>query len=120
METRVRAFRLVNGDVLVAEDLRIETTDEEIITHNPAIVFLKQNGDKTDGVMTPYMPFSIDGRVTIYKKNIAAECVPAPRLADEYKRLFENGFDVMPPEAEVVKHTVTEDDLAEAAKETIQ
>lgn len=118
--TKVRAFRLVNGDVVVAEDLRIETTDEEIITHNPAIVFLKQNGEKTDGVMTPYMPFSEDGRVTIYKRNIAAECVPAPKLAEEYKRLFEHGFEVMPDDATSVKHTVTGEDVAAAAEETIQ
>lgn len=111
METKIRAFRLVNGDVLVAEDLRIETTDDEVIVQNPAIVFLKQNGDKTDGVMTPYMPFSEDGRVTLYTRNFAAECVPAPKLQAEYKRLFSDGsFEVMPDdEATAVKVTVGED-----------
>jgi len=113
MDTKVRAFRLVNGDVLVAEDLEMGSNENEIVTRNPAIVFLKQNGDKTDGVMAPYMPFSLDGRVTIFMNNIAAECAPAPKLAEQYKKLFDNGFEVMPDEAEVVKHTVTEEDIAE-------
>jgi hypothetical protein len=96
----VRTFRLINGDVLIAkqDDTKDEVVDA-IFVSNPAIIFLKNTADgKTDGVMAPYMPFASDGRVTIFKNSIAAECEPAEKLVNEYNRLFGSGLEILTKE----------------------
>lgn len=93
----VRTFRMINGDVLIAEvdDLKEEDVTA-IYVNNPAIIFLKNTADgKTDGVMAPYMPFAEDGRVAIMKQSLAAECTPAEKLVQEYKRLFGLGLEIL-------------------------
>jgi hypothetical protein len=96
----VRTFRLINGDVLIAkEDDSKAKTDGALHLTNAAIIFLKSTTDgKTDGVMAPYMPFSIDGRVTVFMNSIAAECEPAEKLINEYNRLFGSGLEILTKE----------------------
>lgn len=104
--SKVRTFRLVNGDVLIAEDLETSTQSGVIETLNPAIIFLKATSDgKTDGVMAPYMPFAADGKVKVYLSQIAAECEPAEKLVNEYSRLFGSGLEILTKEeaAQVLK-----------------
>lgn len=104
--SKVRTFRLVNGDVLIAEDLQTSTEDGVIETLNPAIIFLKTTSEgKTDGVMAPYMPFAKDGRVKVFLAQIASECEPAEKLITEYNRLFGSGLEILTKEeaAQVLK-----------------
>lgn len=96
----VRTFRLINGDVLIAkEDDTSAESETYLSVVNPAIIFLKSTADgKTDGVMSPYMPFAKDGRVKIYWASIAAECEPAEKLVNEYERLFGSGLEILTKE----------------------
>lgn len=95
---KVRTFRLVNGDVLIADEYKEEDA-EQLHFKDAAIIFLKSTNDgKTDGVMAPYMPFAKDGRISVYKHTLAAECEPADKLVDEYKRLFGLGLEILTKE----------------------
>ena len=82
MNGKVIAFRMINGDDIIAEVFN--TYSEVYELKNPAQIVL-QNTEKGMGVaLAPFMPFAGEN-INLQKTAVAVHCEPDQNMVNEYK-----------------------------------
>lgn len=86
------ALKLLSGEDILC-DLSHED-DSSIQVENPATIVAQQSPDGR-GVsvgLAPYLPFSQDKKLKIFKHAVVAVFTPDKQLSNEYNRIFGSGI----------------------------
>lgn len=60
----------------------------EVIVEEPMTIDVYYTGGQLDMSASRWMPFTADGRVTIFKPNLLAVCAPSDTMIDYYEELL--------------------------------
>lgn len=96
MSAKVKVFRMINGEELIAEIFNYYDTTVEL--KNPAQIMLQRTDTGMGVGIAPYMPYA-SGNIHVYKNAIAADCDPDQNLVNEYNRIFGSGIQIAPASA---------------------
>ena len=96
MSSKVKVFKMINGEELIAEIHNYYDTTVEL--KNPAQIMLQRTEGGMGVGIAPYMPYA-NGNIQLYKNAIAADCDPDQNLVNEYNRIFGSGIQVAPASA---------------------
>lgn len=94
--SKVRVFKLVNGEDLIGEVFN--WYDSHVELKNPAQIVLQQTQQGVGVGLAPYMPF-VEGNLELSRSAIAAQGEPKQEMANEYNRIFGSGIVVAPANA---------------------
>lgn len=86
------ALKLLSGEDLLCDMLHED--DVSIQVENPASIVAQQTADGR-GVsvgLAPYLPFSQDKKLNIFKHAVVAIFTPDKQLSNEYNRIFGSGI----------------------------
>jgi hypothetical protein len=87
----VKIFKMINGEVIMADIVREEIGQGYYIVNEPASVMLQERDGGVGVGIAPYMPYA-EGKVNIRLNAIAAEADADQKLVNEYNRLFGSGI----------------------------
>ena len=87
----VKIFKMINGEVIMADIVREEIGQGYFIVNEPASVMLQERDGGVGVGIAPYMPYA-EGKVNIRLNAIAAEADADQKLVNEYNRLFGSGI----------------------------
>ena len=87
----VKIFKMINGEVIMADIVREEIGQGYYIVNEPASVMLQEREGGVGVGIAPYMPYA-EGKVNIRLNAIAAEADADQKLVNEYNRLFGSGI----------------------------
>ena len=87
----VKIFKMINGEVIMADIVSEEYGSGYYVVNEPALVMLQERDGGMGVGIAPYMPYA-EGRVNIRLNAIAAEADADQKLANEYNRLFGSGI----------------------------
>ena len=87
----VKIFKMINGEVIMADIVREEIGQGYYIVSEPASVMLQERDGGVGVGIAPYMPYA-EGKVNIRLNAIAAEADADQKLVNEYNRLFGSGI----------------------------
>ena len=87
----VKIFKMINGEVIMADIVREELGQGYYVVNEPASVMLQERDGGVGVGIAPYMPYA-EGKVNIRLNAIAAEADADQKLVNEYNRLFGSGI----------------------------
>ena len=87
----VKIFKMINGEVIMADIVREELGQGYYVVNEPASVMLQERDGGMGVGIAPYMPYA-EGKVNIRLNAIAAEADADQKLVNEYNRLFGSGI----------------------------
>jgi hypothetical protein len=93
---KVRVFKLMNGEELIAEIFNYY--DQTVELKKPAQIVVQQTERGMGVGLAPYMPY-VEGNVSLYRNAIASEGEPVDQMKNEYNRLFGSGIQIAPASA---------------------
>lgn len=96
MSAKVKVFKMINGEEIIAEVFNY--FDRHIELKNPAQIMLQRTETGMGVGIAPYMPYA-DGNIDLIKTAVSAECIPDQNLINEYNRIFGAGIQIAPASA---------------------
>ena len=87
----VKIFKMINGEVIMADIVSEEIGQGYYVVNEPASVMLQERDGGVGVGIAPYMPYA-EGKVNIRLNAIAAEADADQKLVNEYNRLFGSGI----------------------------
>jgi hypothetical protein len=87
----VKIFKMINGEVIMADIVSEEIGQGHYVVNEPASVMLQERDGGVGVGIAPYMPYA-EGKVNIRLNAIAAEADADQKLVNEYNRLFGSGI----------------------------
>jgi hypothetical protein len=88
---KVKVFKLINGEEIIAEIFNNFADHFELKT--PAQIVMQQTKDGVGVAMAPYMPYAT-GNIELHKHAIASSGTPDVKMENEYSRLFGSGIQI--------------------------
>jgi hypothetical protein len=93
---KVKVFKMINGEELIAEIFNYY--DQTVELKKPAQIVVQQTAQGMGVGLAPYMPY-VEGNVHLYRNAIASEGEPVDQMKNEYNRLFGSGIQIAPASA---------------------
>lgn len=86
------ALKLISGEDVMC-DLTHED-DESFEVENPAVIVAQQTADGRGMSvgLAPYLPYSKDKKMKIFKHAVSCAFIPDTQLSNEYNRIFGSGI----------------------------
>lgn len=88
---RIKVFKLINGEELIAEIFN--NFDQTIELKSPAQIVMQQTKDGVGVALAPYMPYA-NGNIHLHRQAIASSGIPDVKMENEYSRLFGSGIQI--------------------------